>query len=395
MQQFITSIFQKNNVHIGKLRNSIGEYIASYVPPNSHIVCDNNTYAVIAHQLNKYQQLIFPSPPTADIAQVEFIRNKTANSDALIAVGSGTINDLCKLASFIDNKPYIAIATAASMNGYLSANASITVQRCKQSFQTKPPIALLADIDIINSAPKQLTKAGIGDIICRSTIQADWLLSNILLGTKYEPKYFAWLQPYENYLLNHPTEFTVEKLMHMLVLSGIAMQQHGSSAPASQSEHMVAHMMHMLFADLPYNYHGAEIAVTCIAMSKWQEQILNSKTPPQISYNPQPQNLLPSHLHELIQQQYHTKLPNIDMVNELNNIIRCNWHDIAHQIKQIIIPAKKLASAFACHAIDTSPEHIGWQQKQLEKAMHLARFSRNRFTFLDLKLGNFKQPKQC
>ena len=73
--------------------------------------------------------------PHADDATVGRIRAATADADALIAVGSGTINDLCKYAAFQDGKPYAVFGTAPSMNGYTSVNAAITVGGPKKSLR--------------------------------------------------------------------------------------------------------------------------------------------------------------------------------------------------------------------------------------------------------------------
>ena len=58
-------------------------------------------------------------------------------ADALVAVGSGTINDLCKYAAAQDGKPYAVFATAPSMNGYTSKNAAITVDGHKKSLPAR------------------------------------------------------------------------------------------------------------------------------------------------------------------------------------------------------------------------------------------------------------------
>src|SRR5258706_14962623 len=56
-------------------------------------------------------------------------------SDAVpIAVGSGTINDLTKLAAHRVGRPYMCVATAASMDGYTAFGASITHNGSKQTF---------------------------------------------------------------------------------------------------------------------------------------------------------------------------------------------------------------------------------------------------------------------
>ena len=62
--------------------------------------------------------------PHADAATAAVIAEATRDADALIAVGSGTINDLCKFVSAKAGKPYAVFATAPSMNGYSSVNAA-------------------------------------------------------------------------------------------------------------------------------------------------------------------------------------------------------------------------------------------------------------------------------
>ena len=69
----------------------------------------------------------------------------TAPADALIAVGSGTINDLCKYASALDRKPYVVFGTAPSMNGYTSVNAAITVGGLKKSLTAQAPAGAFLD----------------------------------------------------------------------------------------------------------------------------------------------------------------------------------------------------------------------------------------------------------
>src|SRR2546429_33573 len=44
-------------------------------------------------------------PPLADKETAEHVRGRAAACDALVAVGGGTVSDLCKYASFLDNKP--------------------------------------------------------------------------------------------------------------------------------------------------------------------------------------------------------------------------------------------------------------------------------------------------
>src|SRR5262249_18016298 len=54
----------------------------------------------------------FDAPPHADLPTVELLRDVSRGTDAYVAVGSGTINDLCKYAAAQDGKPYVVFATA-------------------------------------------------------------------------------------------------------------------------------------------------------------------------------------------------------------------------------------------------------------------------------------------
>ena len=84
-----------------------------------------------------------------------------AHPDAvLVSVGSGVINDLCKLSSHHHGQSYLTLPTAASVDGYTSFGASITYKGLKQTFECPAPVAVVADIDVIAAAPKDLTAAG-------------------------------------------------------------------------------------------------------------------------------------------------------------------------------------------------------------------------------------------
>ena len=73
------------------------------------IVCDGNTHAALGkrllHELAELKPALFmlEGKPHPDESTVSLIRSQ--KYDALIAVGSGTISDLCKYASFLDKLP--------------------------------------------------------------------------------------------------------------------------------------------------------------------------------------------------------------------------------------------------------------------------------------------------
>ncbi|MGC8642564.1 MAG: iron-containing alcohol dehydrogenase, partial [Isosphaeraceae bacterium] len=95
-----------------------------------------------------------------------------------VAVGSGTINDLTKLVAHRLGRPYLAVATAASMDGYTAFGASILHEGFKQTFACPAPVGVLADLDVIARAPRELNAAGYADLLAKNVAGADWILAD-------------------------------------------------------------------------------------------------------------------------------------------------------------------------------------------------------------------------
>jgi glycerol-1-phosphate dehydrogenase [NAD(P)+] len=87
-----------------------------------------------------------------------------ANQAIPVAVGSGTINDLTKLAAHRVGRPYIVAAIAASMDGYSAYGASITYRGSKQTFDCSASCAVVADLEVIAAAPPGTNAPGYADL---------------------------------------------------------------------------------------------------------------------------------------------------------------------------------------------------------------------------------------
>jgi glycerol-1-phosphate dehydrogenase [NAD(P)+] len=156
---------------------------------NLAVVSDAHTFAALGHRIEtalssiaRVQPVRLGAQPHPDMQTVETIRRQTTPADGLVAVGSGTINDLCKYASACDGKPYVVFGTAPSMNGYTSVNASITVHSFKKTLPANGALGVFLDLEVLSHAPLRMIRSGLGDSVCRSTAQADWLLAHLLLG---------------------------------------------------------------------------------------------------------------------------------------------------------------------------------------------------------------------
>ncbi len=236
--------------------------------------------------------VVLEDQPHADADTAAMLRRACGEADALVAVGSGTVNDLCKFAAAQDGKPYVVFATAPSMNGYTSMNAAITVDGHKKTLPAATPLAVFMDLEILAAAPARMIRAGLGDSLCRPTAQVDWLLSHHLHGTTYRSAPFATLAEDESILLEVPEALlrgdldAMRALARTLVLSGIGMTICGGSYPASQGEHLISHYIDMFApAGRGAYFHGEQVAVATLTMARIQEEVL-AAGPPQFMASP-------------------------------------------------------------------------------------------------------------
>lgn len=342
-------------------------------------------------------QRVRASKITADVLAV-----RASEYDAILAVGSGTINDLCKFAAFTANKPYAVVATAASMNGYSAANASLEVDGFKQSFTARPPLAVIADSAILNAAPKRLTRAGIGDTLCRTTVEADMLLSHLLLDTPYPREIFDTLRQHEETLLTglmkarESEAAYIECLMTALLDAGDAMTTYGSSAVASQGEHMLAHTLELKYGSELLNIlHGELIAITTLTMSQFQHRmLLGSSVVRRMDYpNEQFVRQFGKRHEQSLFEAYSKKLLSDEQVTAVNARIEKHWPDIIKQLGDIMIATNTLERALIHSGINTTPSQIGLADERYRFATSYAHLTRERFTFLDLAAMNVRRMK--
>ena len=80
--------------------------------------------------------------------------------DGILAVGSGVINDCCKVLAHTAGCRSVVVGTAPSMDGYASNSASMIQNRVKVSLSTGCPVAIIADTAIMKDAPMRMLQAG-------------------------------------------------------------------------------------------------------------------------------------------------------------------------------------------------------------------------------------------
>lgn len=191
------------------------------------------------------------------------------NCDYIVVVGSGTLNDLGKLASAVTGRPFMIVGTAPSMDGFASATSSVIRDGLKISLATTAPVAFLADTSIMKEAPARLLQAGIGDMFAKYISICEWRISHVINDEYYCPKVAGLVRSALKRCADNAgalmrrDEEAVAAVTEGLVYAGLAMAMAGVSRPASGMEHYFSHVWDMRGEEYktPADYHGIQCGV--------------------------------------------------------------------------------------------------------------------------------------
>lgn len=216
---------------------------------------------VVADETSLLQLLIEVNPET---------------TDAVIAVGSGTIHDIVRYVCYKTGKPFVSVPTAPSVDGFTSKGAPLIVRGVKKTFPAIGPVAIFADVDVLTKAPQQLVAAGFGDMLGKYTSLFDWKFSHLAAQEPYDKEVADLTEKALRACVEHVdeigkrTEEGIRILMTSLIESGIAMLKFGQSHPASGAEHHLSHFWEMEYLRRGSRalLHGAKVGVACAEISR-------------------------------------------------------------------------------------------------------------------------------
>ena len=200
-----------------------------------------------------------------------------------VAAGSGVVNDLTKLAAGELGIPYMVCATAASVDGYSSFGAAIrSPEGAKQTYACPAPRAILADLDVMRTAPKWMAASGFADLMAKVPAGADWILAYELGATEWHDSAWHTVQDGLKDAIGDPEGVAAMKTAPLtrfvegLMLGGFAMQDMQSSRPASGAEHLFSHLLEMRDHTFKGDIvpHGIQVGVFTLFMCRVYELIL-------------------------------------------------------------------------------------------------------------------------
>jgi len=188
----------------------------------------------------------------------------------VIGFGGGKSIDLAKYVAYKLRLPMVSIPTSPSHDGIASPFTSLKGLDKPFSIRTVTPAAIVADIDIMSSAPIRLIRAGAGDLVAKLTAIRDWKLAHRLKG-EYYGEYAAKLALLSaKHVIEYAAEIgrgakeAIRVLVEGLVSSSVAMCIAGSTRPASGSEHLFSHALDVLAPGRAL--HGEQVALGTIMM---------------------------------------------------------------------------------------------------------------------------------
>jgi glycerol-1-phosphate dehydrogenase [NAD(P)+] len=343
----------------------------------------------------------------ADYTTIEQLRDALAGHDAVpVAVGSGSLNDIVKRAAHEAGRPYLAVATAASMDGYTAFGAAITREGYKQTMTCPAPRAVVADLEVLAGAPPDMTASGYGDLLGKVTAGADWLVADALGVEPVDPRAWELAQGPLREAIGRPKELAggdrdaLDRLVEGLVLSGLAMQAHASSRPASGAEHQFSHLWEMegLGHDRrPPLSHGFKVGVGTVAIAALYERLLARDLadldigalvrawpgPQEAEATVRAAHTTPG-LDEAAVAETMAKHADAATLERRLTLLADRWPALADRLRPQLLPADRVRELLAAAGAPTRPSELGLRAAAFRDTYHRARMIRRRYTVLDL-----------
>ncbi len=274
---------------VGKVDAAVDRFAAKKV----YMVSDKNTFPICGSKVfdileaggktvSKYifnQERVVPDEASVGLA----IMHYSADCDVIVGVGSGVINDICKIVAHVGGKPYIIVATAPSMDGYASASSSMERAGLKISLNSKAPDVIIGDTDILCNAPIKMMVSGMGDMLAKYISICEWRIANIITGEYYCEEIATLVRKALKKCTDNAKgllsrdKTSVKAVFEGLIISGAAMEYAGVSRPASGAEHYISHVLDMrgLSLGTPVDFHGIQCAIGTLACIKLYSELKN------------------------------------------------------------------------------------------------------------------------
>ena len=188
---------------------------------------------------------------TDEAAIGELLVRLPQDAGLIVALGSGTMNDISRVVSARCRLPYIVVGTAPSMDGYASSTSAVICAGEKLSVPLCAPRGIVIDTDLLITAPDEMLSAGIGDVLGKHVTLADWRLAAREgrdhfcgeISDLIEAACRRCQAGVYGVLERRPE--ALKDMSDTLIMAGAAISMFGTSRPCAGSEHQLAHAWEM------------------------------------------------------------------------------------------------------------------------------------------------------
>ena len=381
------------------------------------VFADENTYRaagseVVAHlQRDGRDQgtpVMFDATPRLkpDISHAHRVRDILAGNDYVpVAVGSGVINDIVKHGASLVGRRYLCVPTAASVDGYAASGAPLLVDGFKRTLPCDPPVAIVVDLGVVRAAPPEMAGWGYGDLAGKVVAGLDWVLADALGEEAVNRGPFDMVQKNLGSWLSAPGAVSrgdpgaIADLMTGLLVSGFAIQAHGSSRPASGSEHQFSHLWEMegLKLDGVAVAHGACVAVGTLAMLAAYQWLLDQDIPDDAA-----EAALRKHedltavrarvdrsfrdprIRASAWEETRAKHVSAERLRERIHTLQACWTGLSERLRDKAPSPAEMQARLAAAGAPSHFTHLGFVPEQFASDYARARLIRRRYTALDL-----------
>lgn len=342
----------------------------------------------------------------AEWKYVEMIEDVLKQYDAIaIAVGSGVINDVCKLASHRLGKRYICIASAASADGYTASGSAIVKDGSKQTFICPAPLVIIGDSDVLRNAPARLTVAGYADLAAKVPASGEWMIADLFGTEPINPPAWSAIHDMLPELLADAQGVAersvkaVENVFAGLAMSGVAMQIANDTRPVSCAEHLYSHILDMTghtFEDRIV-LHGFQVSVGTVTMCAFFDELLKmdltqidvdkcvAAWPTKEQEIARATELFKNFpVPELGPTEISKKWQSPEEIREQLTRVKQTWPEFREKLRQQVYTYEKMRDLFVTAGAPVEPTQIGVSRAQWASNTHLVQLMRWRINLFDL-----------
>ena len=388
----------------------IPSLLAPYATKRAFILADRNTFAAAGERvLSALEKGNIPYalyvledahvvPEEHTVGSVLMHLDHTC--DTLIGIGSGVINDVCKLISLTNSWHYMIVATAPSMDGYASESSSMERDGLKISLPTRCADVIVGDIDVLKNAPMHMLRAGLGDMLAKYVSICEWRLSHVINGEYYCERIAANVRAALKKCTDNAdgllerNENAVAAVFEGLVLSGVAMNQAGVSRPASGLEHYISHAWDMrgLAFGTPTDLHGIQCAIGTLMAVRLYENLC-AMTPDAdaardyvrafdlAAWHEQLSAFVGAGAEAMIRLEEKEKKYDVERHRARLEIILREWDTLLQIIREELPASKELEALLKKVGIPTSPEALGIAKEHLPNTLRMTKDIRDKYVF--------------